>query len=321
MQQLLYLLGSFFTCCLIWAGIVASQIGKPDLKTQSISEIYEKKETYANSINEPKLIIVSGSNALFGINSEKLESTWQTKVVNTAVTEGFGMKYILDRSKKVLSTGDIALLPLEYSFYQKESELTEHYANFILSHDTDYFYSRSLLEKIIIFARVELSWALTGLMNNPRHKQNTETDVYGVHNINQRGDQINNSVERSETNQIIFDNILPQKYESPKLSQHFIDNMNNYIQWAKESGICLIIMPPTYLYFDNYQDENFIGLHRNIRHYYDDQDVPFMGDFFEYMYTDDFYYNSRYHLNILGGEKRTIKIIEDIGTNPRTHCI
>jgi len=322
MRHIQWLIISFLVCCIAWTTILIVQIGKPKLKTLWISEAFEKKEAYANSINQQKIAIVSGSNALFGFDSKLLEEYWQTPVVNTAVTVGFGMEYVLDRSKKSLKKGDIVLMPLEYEFYQEDGSMTEHYVNFLLAHDTEYFYNRSFLDKIIIFSRVDLSWALKGLINYSKPVHTSIKGVYGVHNINQRGDQININAYQMPKEKVKFiESILPDKYNSPELSQHFKITMGNYINWAKQQGICLIILPPNYLYFPEFKTRLFEDLLGNIKTYYKEKQTPYVGNPYDYMLSKDYYYNSRYHLNSLGVERRTQQVMKDIGQSPLDYCL
>lgn len=89
--------------------------------------------------------------------------------------------------------------------------------------------------------------------------------------------------------------------------------MNNYISWAKNRGVDIIAMPPNHLYFNEYRSREYLKFLINIKNYYAGQNVPYIGDPYDYMYERKYYFSTGYHLNSLGIKKRTCQIIKDVG--------
>src|SRR5215216_5398631 len=58
---------------LLWYALVTFQMGAPTESTRWIKEIYDIKLAKATQRNSPKLLIVSGSNGLFGISAQQIE--------------------------------------------------------------------------------------------------------------------------------------------------------------------------------------------------------------------------------------------------------
>ncbi|VAW85908.1 hypothetical protein MNBD_GAMMA16-1698, partial [hydrothermal vent metagenome] len=86
-------------------------------------------------------------------------------------------------------------------------------------------------------------------------------------------------------------------------------------------GICIIPMPPNYMFFGKYKEEKYMSFLSKIKGYYANRDeVRYLGNPFAYMYPKKYYFNTRYHLNSDGVYKRTLQVINDIGDDPNLHC-
>lgn len=317
MNQLLRLATSFFFFSFLWFLLVYFNFGIETQSSKWVNDVYIKKESIANNIEKQKIVIVSGSNSLFGFNSKKIEEEFGIPVINSAVHAGLGMKYILYKSKNIIKEGDIVLLPLEYSFYQNNGKPKATYTDYIMSHDMDHFKYLSYKEKIDFI----LSVSFRRLYNGLRGKPLTPTvGLYSVQNINNHGDQKNTNKEQmtkkniSKVNKLKVDNI-----HNKNLSNSFKSAMGEYINWAKNKNICLIFMPPNHLYFEKYKDDLYVDFLHNIEKYYSTREMHFIGEWFDYMYSHEYYFDTSYHLNKNGVEKRTLQAIEDIG-NISSYC-
>src|ERR1700688_130272 len=73
-----------------------------------------RKTALAAQIAEPKILIVGGSNAHFGLRADMIEAATRRPAVNLATHAGFGPEYFFFLAEPMLRRGDIAILPLEY---------------------------------------------------------------------------------------------------------------------------------------------------------------------------------------------------------------
>ncbi len=312
MRHIINIFISFIFFSILWICIVYFQIGNPTQTSKWVYEAYELKEQYGKSIKNQKIVVVSGSNTLFGIDSKRLEEEWGIPVVNDAVHAGLGMPYILYKSQKILKEGDIVILPLEYSFYTMIDTPSEVYSDYILSRDSKYFYSLSVLEKLKIISSVGLKRVLKGFESYVRPLKRTE-GVYGIQNINSNGDQINIDYDSmSEQDFKTIDNLKADKIKTTLLSSVFVKNLDSYISWAKKKKITLIFMPPNHMYFEDYDSDEYQIFLNNIKNYYDDRNVSYIGSPKKYMYEKKYYFNTSYHLNNIGVEQRTRQLINDV---------
>lgn len=63
----------------------------------------------------PKIVYVSGSSGLFGVDTDYLESLTGKKIVNLALHAGFGTGFITNMAVRNLQKGDVLVLAYEYT--------------------------------------------------------------------------------------------------------------------------------------------------------------------------------------------------------------
>ncbi len=321
MKYLYSLLISFVSLCFLWFVLVYSQIGNLTQSSRWLYEAYELKESSAGKINKNKVVIVSGSNSLFGFDSMMLESYWGIPVTNNGVHAGLGLQYILNKSQNVLSRGDIVILPIEYAFYQSDGKPSGTYIDYILSRDVAYFNKLPLIDQFMVISTMNVNRLHKGIKFNFNSELAPTKGIYGVQNINSYGDQINTEVDKMTKREwSAIDDLSPGAISTSEISSDFIQTMNEYVDWAKRKGICIIAMPPNYMFFNDYKEKKYIRFLSNIKSFYEVNGITFLGNPSEYMFDKKFYFNTIYHLNYDGVQKRTLQVINDIGEDPRTYC-
>jgi len=83
----------------------------------------------------PHLIIMSGSNGLYSVNSKVLSEEIKMPVTNMAVHWGIAL-YTAERISEWVKPGDIVLMPLEYTFYTEVGQsMSWEEACYKLAHD------------------------------------------------------------------------------------------------------------------------------------------------------------------------------------------
>lgn len=96
-----------------------------------------EKQARLHSVSSPKIILVAGSNFLYGIDSQLLEDSLQMPVVNMSLQYFLGSDFLLKQLEEALQPGDIVVMGFEYmvtkegfvsekirtaSFYEKASK-------------------------------------------------------------------------------------------------------------------------------------------------------------------------------------------------------
>ncbi|MFW6345608.1 MAG: hypothetical protein ACOC0M_04665, partial [Halomonas sp.] len=123
---------------LLWALLFLGQLGKPVPRGRWVAEVSAIKEARLAAVASPKVVILAGSNAWFGLDSGLLEAAWGTPVVNHAVNAALGLRYILASAEPELRAGDLVLMPLEYPLYEGESAPNQQLVDHVLAYDPAY---------------------------------------------------------------------------------------------------------------------------------------------------------------------------------------
>lgn len=76
---------TFLLCSLLHIGLFYYNLGKPEPSIEQLNQRFLKKDNYAKSIKERKIMFISGSNTLFGVDTEKLEHALHIPVVNYGI--------------------------------------------------------------------------------------------------------------------------------------------------------------------------------------------------------------------------------------------
>ena len=322
MKFLLSVLGTLLMLIVLWLLGVNIQKGVPSPVNQWVKEAYELKENYAYSVDQPKVLIVSGSSSLFGFNSPKLAEHWDMPVVNMGTHAGLGVKYILNRSKRVIKPGDIVLLPLELSFYQTDSNPSEVLSDFVIAWDEGYFDKVSIVDYFLLSFAIGYERFFTGFSSLKVQSLVPTSGVYSIQNMNAHGDKINLEPEKMTPYEYsMLDSLSAGNIVNSDLSAEFESVMQSYIEWASKNNICLIAVPVNYMFYDEYNSNVRRQFYSNIKNFYLQNNVQFTGSFFDYMYDKKYHFNSNYHLNSVGIQKRTKQSMKDLGKDIADNCL
>jgi len=297
----------------IWIGVIIFQIDRPTKMSQWVYDVYNKKTKLSKKIKTNKIIIVSGSNSLFGIDSKLLSKELGKKVINFSVNAGVMLPYTLYKAKKVIKKGDTVLLPLEYSMYNYNGEPNEQMIDYIFSRDFDAFYSLTKKEQFYMFWNITFRRIYNGYFNNSTSK--VKYGLYGSHNIDKYGDQIKTSIKyKSKNIQKELDNHKANSYgkefDQESLSWKYL---KEFTSWCKKNNVKFVFTPPTLLYFDKYKtDKKEKWYYNNINKLVERNNWEYIGNPYDYMYKKQYYFNTDFHLNDKGREIRTKQMIKDL---------
>lgn len=272
---------------------------------------YTIKTNYVKSLNNKyKIVFVSGSSGLFGIKTEDIEKELKIPVVNFATHAGL-QNYIFYRAKKILRSGDIVFLPLEYDNYTKAYDtISNTIYEYIISYDSEYFLNLSLLNK---------QKAISYLLFNknkfypPKASERNIDYHHPYYFLNKNGD-------------IVAERTFQKKSLNNFSKREIIANNNNielakFLKWCSKNNIVVYAMPPSLwhekaLNTKEQQSLNFI------KEYYKKNNVQFIGNPIDYFYDLDYTFDTNYHLNTKGQNINTAKVIKLIKNNiPNISCL
>lgn len=272
--------------------------GKPSNMSRWVNDAYTYKIAQALAIKEPKIVISGGSNALFGIDSTMLSNHFKKPAINIGVNAGVMTPLILDYTKQALKSGDTLILSLEYSLYLYDEQPNDQMIDYILSYYPALFFKLTLKEQFYIYWHTTLKSMLQKLA-----PPLTPSGVYGIHNIDKNGDQINT------------DDSIAFEATPFVLTQPFKRNeaIRALILYCQANNISIIFTPPPHLKQDIYsEDKKYINFFNDIQADFKKQNTPYIANPYDYMYDRSHFFNTDYHLNKNARTKHTKKLIHDL---------
>lgn len=310
-QTLIQILLFFISIYVLLFGIVFYNSYKHAFVTPESSRShywFDIKREYATSIKVPKIVFLSGSNGLFGIRTDVIEKSLNKPVVNYCTHAGLG-NYIFDNAKEILNKDDIVILPLEYGYYstvrlghKSIKESTEY--EYIIGYDYKQLLKLPTNEKLktisyFIFNLHKFKKEdLSNLGKNDYDKLNKNGDNISYRLLNNK--YKNNNKYLSEIKFAYNDDINGK--------------LKSFIQWCHARNIAVYAIAP------NINHKDFATLDekkyfQHIQKFYKQNNVKFLGTFEDGFFETNDMYDTHYHLNTKGQNKRTqylIKLIKKL---------
>ncbi len=298
---------------LLWWIIVWGQIGNFTNSSQWVADVYKYKDTI--KISSPKIVIVAGSNGLFGIDSKKLSKAFGYPVLNDCVNAGIELVPILSHAKRVIKERDIIIMALEYPLYNYDGEAGEQMIDYLYAREPSILKELKFLEQFWIFWHISYNRIYRGYFDG-EDKKNLK-GVYGVHNINKDGDQIKTD-KKYQTNQMKLELEIADKnpetygkeYNQNSLGWKYL---KEFISWCDKRKVKVIFIPSTLMdnpYYHKNKKENWY--YKNFSKIAKSKGLNYIGEPFDYMYNKSLYFNTNFHLNNIGRKIRTEQIIKDL---------
>lgn len=279
-------------------------IGKSIIRYGESQMIYQwttqKKKAAKDIYRRNKIVFLSGSNTLYGINAKKIEKETGIPTLNYGSHAGLGT-YIFYDVKRILKPKDIVFIPLEYNFYNNDYEtncLPSTLIEYTISYDNEYYRQLPLMDKLKVLGyliRLDSVMAIGKTID--RNYQ-----------LSSRGDIIDN-ICLDET---YAKNAKPEEININKLSDNYEQwVLYKFIQWCKENDIKVYAFAPVCYHKPTAtvkEKESF----EQIKKFYDLTGVKFIGKFEDGFYDLKYFHNTNYHLNQVGQNIRTNYFIKKI---------
>ncbi|MBW3508945.1 hypothetical protein [Janthinobacterium sp. NKUCC06_STL] len=147
------------------------QFGAPNEAQYWVGEEQVLKNHFAANTVGKKVLIASGSNSLFGVDSDKVSKIIGRPVVNMAIYAGIPIDGIFNQIEKVAKPGDLVVMPLEWEYYTSNFDKpSSGWINEIFSWNQDYFEALSSYRRIFFISSVSIKT----ILNNWYNKVNSD---------------------------------------------------------------------------------------------------------------------------------------------------
>jgi len=250
-------------------------LGSPKLRVEYWTKaLYDYKYYAAKQIEEPKLIVLAGSNGMFGINSNVLEKRMQRQTVNLALHADLDISFLYQQADDLLAEGDLLVMPLEYSYYESSDSFNISFVRYMMAWGNEiYLKNLSLLDYLGFIKAVPKLEVWLGLVSPSNFKRLDRTkevlypgpDVivrevlrnnkrrnrvvfsgYSHNSLNLNGDIMASRSTQQSVRDIVS---LPEKHDSyfevkDEISPHFIRHFKRIQALAEERGAQVVLTWP-----------------------------------------------------------------------------
>ncbi|MEG1744072.1 MAG: hypothetical protein RR215_00670 [Ruthenibacterium sp.] len=284
----------------------------PNLYEGSLMGITSKKLTLLSQLSSPKMIVVGGSGAPYGVVCADVQDALDMPCFNLGSTAYVGMPFLLKQVRSSAKKGDIVVLAPEYIMYAGERSYTtvwcalENHANVWANVPLSYW--PGLLGSCYGFAKDKL--ALYRAKGAPEGNIDTH---YAEAGLGPLGDHVQPR-----------ENILEHKYntedcrtvEQSTLTDEMLRELNRFARWAKAHDVTVYL---TYAPFNRLallgtadDPTGLCGVDALQERLLAECDIPWLGTLREGIMSEDYFYNSNNHLNTAGAKLRTADLIADL---------
>lgn len=253
-----------------------------------------------------RIIFIGGSNVRYGINSEIIKDSLKINPINTAVSAGLGLKFIIDDIRPYLKPHDIVILSPEYEhFYGEYIWGNDKIAQEINICPEDFTTLNFNQLKILAgsLPHFNIKKLVESLKLSVGFKDKFFVSSYeSMTGMNQFGDTYSHWKMKSipYLSKRIIGNYNTRAIE-------MLTDLNDFIV-KKLKGKLYIALPP-------YAKSEY-GLNKNkvdfVSEKFTETNIAQLGNLKTSILDDSLFFNSPYHLTQTGGNLRTMGIIKEL---------
>lgn len=305
-----------------------NQMNAPVKAEWWLKETIVKKIDLLSKIKSPeRIIILSGSNSLFGFDSSVIEKGTGIPTFNFGLHASLDMSYLSKIAKDITREGDIFITPLEYSFYTRENKYSDWFINNMLGWGSDYIAELNFKDKMMFFTHTEAKRVFEGVFATPRVVMASDYDVnrfipkgeyhgYSYKSIKQNGDITTPDSSTKYVNDLVsgnkgLSNIL--SYQSEKAPHDYsISQILELKKTIESKGGKLIIIWPVSMKSElfNKNNESSTLLINSIKNKTFESGIEIHCEPYEFNIHHSYFFDTYYHLNKRGESIRSTKVME-----------
>ncbi|MDY0365899.1 MAG: hypothetical protein RBQ81_08575 [Arcobacteraceae bacterium] len=271
-----------------------------------INNSFIQKENYAKSIQEKKIVFTSGSNTLYGMETNIIEKELGIPTVNMAIHAGLKTEYILYRAKNILNSGDIIVLPMEYQNLTWNGDIETTYRDYVLTHDKEYLKKLSIKEQFSFISSITPYTLIKSLIEQKRTLIEPEIGrAYNSNTLNKNGDETYKEGTKAGFKIIPF--VLLEQYD---IETYGLLKIKEFSKWCKENNITLYVTFPNTVDLKEYYEEPYTGYFNFLLEYFNKNNIKVIGKATDSLYPIDHFYDTHYHMNSNGAKIRTYEFLD-----------
>lgn len=293
---------NIFLFLLFFVGVVFLVVLLPDPPrwNDSLHYVQVDKDSLMQNIEDPRLILLGGSNVGMSFDSQMLKDSLDVNPVNAGLHAGFGLKFILDNAAQYLRSGDIVVVIPEYEQYN----LNSFYGDVDLLkllfdiapekiHLVSFEQSKHILTLIPSYIKIKL------LPSSYFYRRESRPAAYLKSAYNAYGD----AVAHWEDECIRSIELMPLVGEPEKASLAYL---SEWIRVQNGKGVIVYLSYPA---FEKKNCESSIRYVSQVDSLVRANGIKVLGCPEDFVMDELCFYDTRYHINRNGARSRTEKIV------------
>ncbi len=289
--------------------VVIFIINRNDVNVAFVAAIADKHK-YAQSIQEPKIILVGGSNLAFGIASDTLEKALKKPVVNFGLYAGFGLTFVLKEALSEVKKEDIIVLCPEYYLRKPGDNFSKQMAVFAYPPADEFIEYDNFIDRLAIKAEFYSRYARNLIFLPNRIKSPTINDTisgYFRNGFNKNGDAVshlNNPPVQPLGD--LFD-IKDEDYATE------IQEINQFINEVRQKKARVFWYYPSFSQVGYDKNRTKLIVYEKLMH--DKINCPKINQIKDEIYPISCFYDTHFHLNASCRLERTQKLTKLLKQN------
>lgn len=282
-----------------------------DRETIHVAAWYDRKGEVASQIPSPRVVLVGGSNVLYGLSARQLSNQLNAPFLNFGTHGGLPLDYLLYKSQQVARSGDMIILALEYEQYSRPRGINSMAIRYFIGGDPSYLPLLDFPQQLqCIFSASPQSLLQPPPTKSKKylsrlHKAKEATRV----SMNEHGDRTGHTLASMTSHQ--REVVAKLKPVSSISLQDFIHHEHNwtllrrFADWCANEQIMLVAVYPNTIDDPILHQEPAVQNLAKIRERFERFGVPVLGNGTEAMRPREHFYDTVYHLSEEGQKSRS----------------
>jgi hypothetical protein len=300
------------------------QLGVPTEQSRWCWEMVRKKSQKAQSITEPKLLLVGGSSVLFGISAEEIQRQTGCPTVNFGTHAAISSAYMMELTRRIAQPGDTVLLALEWELYEKDSRILRAssdsiFNDYIVARDSEYVKRLPWRERFNLAMLTPGKRVWLGLMNRFAGKNATAAPVpefiagafnpYRSESLNEFGDQTGATKARRPANAPSRARLIRRLAEGLPDNPAGFPTIRAFCEWASTNRVRVLATFPNTCHRPEYDRAEARKTPLQLHEFYRQQGVPVLGEAAEAILPESEFFDTMYHLTEEACRTRTQRLL------------
>ncbi|MBF0165733.1 MAG: hypothetical protein HQM01_14720 [Magnetococcales bacterium] len=283
-------------------------LGAPIEAGRWVNECLVIKRTAIQRIN-PKMVILSGSNGLFGFSAQRFTELFGIPTVNASCNGGLGVDYINHYWRRFLAPGRVFVLPLEYQLYGNRRLANDALIYQMAGYDSDFFWNLSFTDKLTVLGSITPFTRIRLIRNFLWPYPKIESSGYQSCTLNVYGDETSNKIEsRTES---MLDRVKRRPRSVFMHDQQAWNVIADFVKHAKLASSRVVLSYPN-IYSGALDVKRNSGFLHEIRLRAEDIGLQVVGDWSDAVFEDEDVFDSVDHQNNHGQIRSTDRLFAQL---------